>query len=115
MFYKMLPLHEVIAIVSGSPLAGKKTWAAYNMLMEKFGSEFNVLIDAKEDELAVLGDKKLVELILLNREGKITVKPGFDGNYGIPQVEGVSAPLTEEDTPEPKPQGAKQTGLGDFC
>jgi PHP family Zn ribbon phosphoesterase len=26
--------------------------------------------------------EKLVELILLNREGKIKVKPGYDGEYG---------------------------------
>jgi len=27
-------------------------------------------------------DKKLVDLIMLNREGKIKVNPGYDGNYG---------------------------------
>ena len=32
-------------------------------------------------------DAKLVELILRNREGKIKVKPGYDGVYGEAIVE----------------------------
>ena len=29
-------------------------------------------------------DAKLVDLILKNREGKIDIKPGYDGAYGLP-------------------------------
>ena len=28
-------------------------------------------------------DEKLIDLIIKNREGKIKVKPGFDGEYGV--------------------------------
>jgi PHP family Zn ribbon phosphoesterase len=40
------------------------------------------LIHASKEKLARVADEKIVDIILLNREGKIKVKPGFDGNYG---------------------------------
>jgi len=86
-FYKILPLHELIALAKGSTLASKKTWATYNQLIGKFDNEFNVLLKADKNELAkLLGDEKLVELIMDNRVGNIRVKPGYDGTYGIPML-----------------------------
>ncbi len=82
-YYKMLPLHELIALSNGSSLNTKKTWAVFNQLIEKFGNEFNILLYVKREELARVIDDRLVELILENRKGKIKVKPGFDGEYGI--------------------------------
>ncbi|MBU3913647.1 MAG: hypothetical protein KKB21_03760 [Nanoarchaeota archaeon] len=85
-YYKMLPLHELIALAKASTLASKKTWAVYNNLIEKFGNEFNILLYAPEIELrkSLSEDNLLVELIMDNRVGNIRVQPGFDGQYGIP-------------------------------
>jgi len=85
-FYELLPLHEIIALAKASTLASKKTWAVYNSLIEKFGNEFNILLYAGKQELikALPSDNLLVELIIQNRGGKIKVKPGYDGIYGIP-------------------------------
>jgi PHP family Zn ribbon phosphoesterase len=36
-------------------------------------------------------NSKMIELIMLNREGKLKVKPGFDGEYGkvlMPEAQG---------------------------
>ena len=50
---------------------------------DNFENEFNILLNVcKEELLEKQFDEKLVELILLNRQGKINVKPGFDGEYG---------------------------------
>ena len=66
----------------------KKVWDVYNKLIEKFENEFNILFDiSKEEFIRENIDEKLIELILRNREGKIKVKPGFDGQYGIPMLE----------------------------
>ena len=88
-YYKMLPLHELIASAKESSLATKKTWGVYNELIEKFENEFNILLNAKKEELAkALPDNKLlVELILKNREGRVYVKPGYDGEYGVMELE----------------------------
>ncbi len=83
-YYTLLPLHELIASSIGSSIESKKTWEVYNMLIEKFENEFNILLNVyKEDLIKELKDnEKLVKLILENREGKIKVKPGYDGKYG---------------------------------
>ena len=44
----------------------------------------NVLLDAEFNKLAELVDEKIARAIVDIREGKITVKPGYDGEYGIP-------------------------------
>jgi uncharacterized protein (TIGR00375 family) len=87
-YYKLLPLHEIIALAKASTLASKKTWQVYNLLIEKFGNEFNILLNVDKKELArfLPNDTLLVELIMQNREGKIKVKPGYDGVYGEAQL-----------------------------
>lgn len=85
-FYKILPLHELIALAKASTLASKKTWQIYNDLIGKFGNEFNILLFVDKIELAKFlpNDWLLVELIIKNRIGNIKVKAGYDGEYGIP-------------------------------
>jgi uncharacterized protein (TIGR00375 family) len=82
-FYKLLPLHELIALINGGNMQSKKVWGVYNKLIEDFGNEFNILLDvSREEMISKKIDEKLIELILKNRDGKIKVKPGFDGEYG---------------------------------
>mgnify|MGYP001565261553 CR=1 FL=1 len=84
-FVSLIPLHELIAAVYDmKQLSSKKVWEIYNKLIKEFGNEFNVLLNAHRENLIKVLDKYplLVELILLGREGKIKVKPGFDGEYG---------------------------------
>ncbi len=83
-FYKLLPLHELIALAKKSTLSSKKTWEIYNHLIEKFGNEFNILLHVDKMDLArELKDEELiVQLIIDNRIGNIKVKAGFDGIYG---------------------------------
>ncbi len=85
-FYKVLPLHELLAFHLQSTLASKKTWQLHNQLMEKFGNEFAVLIEKEKLEIVQGGfDEKLAELIINNRIGNLKIKPGYDGEYGVIQ------------------------------
>lgn len=82
-FKSLIPLSELIAAVYNyKQLSGKNVWQIYNKLTGRFRSEFNVMLNASEKELLEVSDKKLVNLILLNREGKLKIKPGYDGVYG---------------------------------
>jgi len=83
MYYTLLPLHEIISLRVGAGMNTKRCWEIYDLLINNFENEFNILIKiSKDDLLRVLKDEKLVYLIMKNREGKIKVKPGYDGEYG---------------------------------
>ena len=83
LYYSLLPLHELISFFIGSAMTSKTVWSIYNSLINHFKDEFNILINISEEEFIEHDiEKKLVELILLNREGKLKINPGFDGEYG---------------------------------
>lgn len=92
-FYKILPLHELIALAKEGTLASKKTWALYYEFIQKFGNELAILLDVSESDLLKAFPKEtlLIELIMMGRKGKLKVKPGFDGEYGkvlMPEKQG---------------------------
>ncbi len=86
-FYKILPLHELIAFYLDSSVSSKKSWAIYNKLIEKFGNEFNILLRVDKNVLQTELEKEkhegLAKLILDNRIANLRVKPGYDGEYGV--------------------------------
>jgi len=82
-YYKILPLHELISLNIGSAMESKGVWSIYNSLLDFFGNEFNILLNISKEEFQSKDiNNKLIELILKNREGKINVTPGYDGEYG---------------------------------
>ena len=82
-YYKILPLHEIISLFLGSAMESKAVWKLYDSLIENFGTEFNILLNVSENEFTNEDvNPKLIELILKNRDEKIKVKPGYDGEYG---------------------------------
>jgi uncharacterized protein (TIGR00375 family) len=82
-FYKLLPLHELLALALGTAMESKGVWKEYNSLIELFGNEFNILLNVSKEEFTEKKvSDKIIEIILKNREEKIKVKPGFDGEYG---------------------------------
>ena len=103
----LIPLSEIISALNGWALAGKKTWAVYNKLIDRFGSEMKILLEASYDELKNASDERLAAAIMQNRQGNVQVRPGFDGEYGKP-VFGTEA---EE---KPEAGGNLQKGLGEF-
>jgi len=82
-YYRVLPLHEIISLALGIGVNSKGCWKIYNELIENFGNEFNILLNIDKIRLAnIVKNELLVDLIIKNREGKIKVKPGYDGVYG---------------------------------
>ena len=86
-YYELLPLHEIIALFISSSLQSKSTWSIYNNLIENFTNEFNILLNVPKEQFSAKNvDGKLIELILKNRQGRINVKPGYDGVYGVAEL-----------------------------
>jgi len=93
-FYKLLPLHEIIALSIENNMQSKKVWDIYNSLIKIFTDEFNILLTVSKEELIRNNvEAKLVELIIRNRQQKIKVKPGYDGEYGKALLEEKQATL----------------------
>ena len=82
-FYKLLPLHEVISLNLGIGMDSRGVWSVYNELIKEHKNEFEILLNVPKETLVRKFDQKLVELIIQNREQKISIKPGFDGEYGV--------------------------------
>ena len=74
-----------------------------------------------EEKLLSVADKEIVDLVMKNRRGEVTIKPGFDGVYGVPVIDGreIVMESDDEDKPrkkmnEPMKPTRTQTGLGDY-
>lgn len=81
-FTSLIPLSEIISGVSGKAVDGKGTWDVYNKLIAYFGDELRIMIESSEDEIAKVAGKEISRAIMKNREHKIKIQPGFDGEYG---------------------------------
>lgn len=80
-FKKLVPLKEIIAESLGKGVASLAVKKEYDKLINAFGSEFNVLLDVPTEEIkrvsSVIG-----EGVKRVREGRLSIKPGFDGEFG---------------------------------
>jgi DNA helicase-2/ATP-dependent DNA helicase PcrA len=106
-YKKIIPLSEILSAVMGAPPHSKKVFAAYYDLIKKFQTEFNILLDAEKNELAKVVDGRIADYIIKNRNADIKIRPGYDGEYGVPLFEGV---IEEKKEIKKSPQ----KGLGEF-
>jgi PHP family Zn ribbon phosphoesterase len=82
-FKKLIPLTELISAAMGiEDLYAKQIWEMYHKLVTTFNNEYNTLLNASKSDIEAVANQKIAELILNNREGRIKIKPGFDGVYG---------------------------------
>ncbi|MDR1803601.1 MAG: endonuclease Q family protein [Treponema sp.] len=86
-YYSLIPLSELCAELLGLGPASKKVLAAYHHLIENGGSEFSILMDMNRPDLERLeapglSGEILAEAIMKMRAGEVSVKPGYDGEYG---------------------------------
>ena len=86
-FKTLLPLHEILSKILNTAMSTKKVWQEYNKLIDSFKNEFNILLDVPYEELRKITTDKIAYVIIKNREEKIKVKPGFDGEYGEAIIE----------------------------
>lgn len=81
-FKNLIPLDEIIA--SGLKM-GVNTAAVkkeYDRLIQELGSEFDILLNVPEEELQEKIPEVIAEGIIRVRQGKVSILPGYDGEYG---------------------------------
>ncbi len=81
-FKSLVPLGEIIADALGVLSGAKQVEKEYENLIGKFNNEFNILIDVSRGVLESVTLSEIAEGIIRAREGKVYIKPGYDGVYG---------------------------------
>ncbi len=80
-FKNLIPFDEIIAEAFGVGTASKKVKDAYRDLITKFGTELTILLEVSIDDLAK-ENPKVAEGVRRVREGRVQIRPGYDGEYG---------------------------------
>jgi len=81
-FQRLIPLNEIIADVLGVGVDTKGVSEYYRGLIRTFNNEFRVLLDIKKEEIAAASLPEIGEGIERVRQGKVSVQPGYDGEFG---------------------------------
>jgi len=85
-FKRLVPLKEIIAESLGCGETAKRAIAEYEKLIKNFDSEFNILLNVAISDLAKVSGEKFADGIKRMREGRISIIPGYDGEYGIVSI-----------------------------
>lgn len=81
-FVRLIPLVEIIADVLGVGTATKSVDKHYKNLINTFGNEFKILLEIKKEEIAAASLLEIGEGVERVRQGKISISPGYDGEFG---------------------------------
>ncbi len=85
-YKSVIPLMEIISQALEKNENSKVVQDEYSKIIGKFDNEFNVLIFLPINEMAGKMDDRILKLIKNMREGKVTKKAGFDGEFGKIEV-----------------------------
>jgi uncharacterized protein (TIGR00375 family) len=101
----LIPLEEIIAEALEQGPNTKGVQQEYMRMIEQGGSEFAILIDLPSEELKKIATPKVYEGIMLVRQGKLKIVPGYDGVYGRINI------FPKEGETEKPPEGKEQMSL----
>ncbi len=81
-YVKLVPLLEVIAESLGMTVLSQKVRQTYERLCRDFSSELDILLRASFTDLEKAEGEAIARGIMKVRTGDISIKPGFDGEFG---------------------------------
>jgi DNA helicase-2/ATP-dependent DNA helicase PcrA len=82
LFWRLVPLVEIIAQARGTGPQSKKVGAEYLELLKRLGPELRILWSIPLDEIRPHVHPVLHEAIRRVRMGELSIEAGFDGQYG---------------------------------
>lgn len=83
-FRSFIPLSELLAQFHKKAVASKGIWQEFYKLVNEKRTELDVLLKMPFNEIAAETSNEFADILQKNREGKIKVKGGYDGVYGVP-------------------------------
>jgi uncharacterized protein (TIGR00375 family) len=90
-YRSLVPLQEILAQALGHGVNTKAVEEEYTRLVGRFGTEFAILLDLPLADLKRAASARVVQAIAQVRAGNLTIRPGYDGQYGEIRI-----PLEEE-------------------
>lgn len=81
-FKNLIPLDEIIADAKGVGKGSVAVEKEFRQMIARFGTEFAILTQVPQEDLNRWANPKVAEGIGRVRAGRVTVEPGFDGEYG---------------------------------
>lgn len=85
-FWSTVPLDEIIGEALDVGPKSKAVQKEYQKLIVAFGSELAVSMDVSIPKLATVALPEVAEGIERMRAGKLSITPGYDGEYGVIKI-----------------------------
>ena len=85
-FEYLIALDEVIGSCVGVGPKSKRVQGIYRNLLERLGPELPLLRAMDPERIAACGEPLVAEGVRRMREGRVSIEPGYDGEYGVIQV-----------------------------
>ena len=85
-YKNLVTLDSIIGEALDVGRAAKSVMKEYEKLIKKFNSEFNILMETPIKEISLASNSKIAEGIDRMRKGKLVIKPGYDGEFGVVKI-----------------------------
>jgi PHP family Zn ribbon phosphoesterase len=85
-FMRMISLDEVIGEALSVGKNSKAVWREYEEAVSRVAPELPLLLDIPENQLRSQLNGPTAEAIMRVRQGKVSLKPGYDGEYGVIKI-----------------------------
>jgi uncharacterized protein (TIGR00375 family) len=99
-FETLIPMSELLSKLFAKGVATKYVWEEYYKLLKVFENEYSILLNVPVEKLKAVTHPRVAEILMMNRNRQLSVKPGYDGVYGDVEVDPIDGPAPAREAKE---------------